>query len=228
MKTVISCSSLAVVVCFSALLAFPQFALAQKFKVKKVKGNSALIESAVPLEEGKTYELKNEEISSDVNYSDIGFKSRQNAFSLGFNTSYIKGDTQQLTSYNIQARYGWNFSHVEFGTVGQVSFIDHGAGGTTDFSAGGYFDYNLVTNRDSKSLIYGPFVLATIGSLQSTGGANANIIDVNGGGFLSWFLTNSSAALRVEAFGDYQQVSSSAAQTSLTGFGMRGLISVYF
>lgn len=209
-------------------LSVTNVAYAQKFKVKKVKGRAAVIESSVPLEEGKTYELQSDQISSDVNYSNIGFKSRQNSFTVGLNLGYVKGDTVQKTSYDLQGRYGWNFSYIEFGLVGRINFVDLGYGGTTDFAAGGYFDYNLITNRDSKNLIYGPFVLATIGTLQSTGGASSNITDLNAGGFLTWFLTESSVALRIEGYGDFQQVSSSVGQTTLTGGGGRGLLIVYF
>ncbi|MBC7465796.1 MAG: hypothetical protein H7256_07375 [Bdellovibrio sp.] len=206
----------------------PTQAQAQKFKVKKVKGRSALIETSVPLEEGKTYELQTEVISTDVNYSNTGFKSRQNSFTLGVDLSYLKGDTAQNTSYDVQARYGWNFSYIEFGVVGRLKSVDRGSGATTDFAAGGYFDYNLVTNRDSKNLIYGPFGLLTLGTLQSTGGASANLIDLNAGGFVSLFFAQSSAALRFELYADVEQVSSSVGQNTLTGAGGRGLIIVYF
>lgn len=202
-------------------------ALAQKFKVKKVKGKTALIESSIPLEEGKTYDLQTEAVSSDVNYSNAGFKSRQNSFTIGMDFSYIKGDTVQNNSYDFQARYGWNFSYLEFGVVGKLTFLDRGAGATTNLAAGGYFDYNLVTNRDSKNLIYGPFALATIGSIQFTGGSS-NVLDLNAGGFLTWFLTQSSVALRLEGFADIEQVSASTGQTTLTGGGGRGLLIVYF
>lgn len=203
-------------------------AQAQKIKIKKVKGNTALIESSLPLEEGKTYDLQGDAISADVNYSNAGFKSRQNSFTLGINFGYLKGDTVNRNSYELQGRYGWNFSYIEFGVVGDIDYVDVGAGGTTNFAVGGYFDYNLVTNRDSKNLIYGPFALVTIGSLQSSGGASSSIIDLNAGGFLSWFLTHSSVALRAEGFADIQQVSSSVGQTTLTGVGGRGLLVVYF
>lgn len=215
-----------VVVAFGLLN--PNQAQAQKFKVKKVKGRSALIETSVPLEEGKTYDLQSDVISTDVNYSNAGFKSRQNSLTLGVDFTYLKGDSVQNTSYDVQGRYGWNFSYIEFGVVVRLKSVDKGAGAATDFGAGGYFDYNLVTNRDSKNLIYGPFSLLTIGTLGSTGGASANAIDLNAGGFVSMFFAQSSAALRFELYADIQQVSSSAGQSTLTGAGGRGLIVVYF
>jgi len=207
---------------------FPNTAHAQKFKVKKVKGRSALIESSVPLEEGQTYDLQSDVVSTDVNYSNLGFKSRQNSFSVGFSLGYLKGDSVQNALYDIQGRYGWNFSYIEFGVVGSLNSIDRGAGATTTISGGGYFDYNLVTNRDSKNLIYGPFALATIGTIQYAAGGSANTIDLNAGGFITYFFAQSSAALRVEAYADLQQVSASVGQTNLTGVGSRGLITVYF
>lgn len=204
------------------------YALAQKIKIKKVKGRSALIETSIPLEEGKVYDLQSDLISTDVNYSNTGFKSRQNSFTIGGNFSYLKNSNTTLTAYSLQGRYGWNFSYVEFGLVGQVDYIDKGAGSATNLTGGGYIDYNLVTNRDSKNLIYGPFGLLLIGSAQSLSGTSSNLIDVNAGGFITWFFSQSNTALRAEAYLDNQQVSSNSNQTNSTGIGSRGLLLVYF
>ncbi len=202
-------------------------ALAQKITVKKIKGLTALIETTTPLEEGQTYDLQVSSISTDVNYSAQGFKSRQHSLTFGINFSTFSAENLQNTVFNFQARYGWNFSVLEFGLLTQVSYLDEGAGAKTDFAAGGYFDYNLITNRDSRTFIYGPFGLISIGSTQKKGGS-ANLIDVNAGGFISFFPSNGSTAFRLEAFADQQQISSATASTNLLGFGGRGLIILYF
>lgn len=201
--------------------------MAQKITVRKTKGLSAIIDSSVPLEDGQSYELQTMPLSSDVNYSTVGLKSRQNSLTLGFNLSSFSADTVQSTQFSLQARYGWNFSILEFGVVGQGNYFDDGSGAKTDFAAGGYFDYNLITNRDSRHFIYGPFALLTVGSTQKKGGS-ANIIETNLGGFLSFYPGKNSTAFRLEGYLDNQQINSSVATASLTGFGARALMLYYF
>jgi hypothetical protein len=204
---------------------------AQKIIVKKTKGLSAIIESSVPLEEGQTYELHNENVSQDVDYKSTGFKSRQNSVSFGGSLLTLRNDQYQRNYLSLQARYGWNFTSLEFGIIAAGSSDDLGAGATTEFSMGGYFDYNLVANRDPKNLIYGALSAVTFGSKQfpsASGGGSTSITDANLGGFLTWFLNNTSTALRIEAFYDYQQISTATKQTNVMGFGSRALISFYF
>ncbi len=212
---------IAVVLCFSGT------ALAQKIKIKKVKGNSALIESTIPLEEGKTYDLDSTPMAVSVDYSAQGFKSRQNSFSLGMNFSSFNSSIVQRTNFSVQGRYGWNFSFLELGLAAQVSFLDQGGGGQTDFSGGGYFDYNLITNRDSRAFIYGLFTMLMLGSTQKNGGS-ASLVDLNAGAFFSYFPNHSTTALRLESFADFQQVTASTQATSLSGFGARALMILYF
>ncbi len=205
-------------------------AFSQKIKVRKTKGLSAVIESSVPLEEGQVYELAVEPLSQNVDYKSSGFKSRQNSVSIGGNILSLKGDDYQRNYVNLQGRYGWNFSNVEFGAVVQVSSDDLGGGATTDLTGGGFFNYNLVANRDPKTLIYGLVGLITFGSKHfpaSSGGGSATTMDLNAGGFLSWFLS-SSTALRLEGFFNYQQISTTVKQTNVTGFGSRALVVFYF
>lgn len=210
-------------ICFS----FSSQSLAQKITIKKIKGLSAIIESSIPLEEGQSYDLQTSPISSDVNYSAQGFKSRKNSVTLGVNFSTFNSDSVQNTYFSFQGRYGWNFSFLEFGLVGQGNYSDDGSGAKTDFAIGGYFDYNLITNRDLKSVIYGPFTLITIGSTQKKGGA-ASIIDANVGGFISYFPNKGATAFRIEAMLDDQQIISTSSSTNIVGFGGRALILYYF
>lgn len=209
-------------------LGLSELAVAQKIKVKKTKGNTALVETSVPLEEGQTYDLQTGVISADVNYSQAGFKSRQHSLTVGMDFSMLKGDTVQENSFSFQGRYGWNFSYLEFGVVGELGYVDVGAGAVTNFSFGGYFDYNLISNRDSRSFIYGPFALISFGSRQLNGGGSTGLFTINAGGFFSYFIAQNSTALRLEGFVDYRQVNATVGQASLTGFGSRGLLVFYF
>lgn len=204
---------------------------AQKIKVKKIKGNSAIVESTVPLEEGQVYDLASEPISQSIDYKASGFRSRQNSFSLGGSFLSLKSSDYQRVYFALQARYGWNFTSLEFGGVGQLTSDDLGAGATTEFTGGGYFDYNLVPNREPKSFVYGITTLVLFGSKQfsaASGGGSATTLDLNLGGFLSWFLNSTSTALRIEAFVDSQQISTTTKQSNVLGVGSRALLLFYF
>ncbi len=204
---------------------------AQKIKIKKTKGLSAMIESSVPLEEGQVYDLQTQALSQDVDYKSTKFKSRQNSISIGGNLVSLRSDDYQKNLASLQVRYGWNLTNLEFGSVLNAESEDVGAGATTDFTAGGYFDYNLIGNRDPKYIIYGVLSLITFGTRQfpaSSGSGSATTLEMNLGGFLSWFLNSSNSALRIEAFANRQQISTTTKQSSVLGFGSRALMLFYF
>lgn len=215
-----------------ALTLFTEQSKAEKIIVKKVKGKQAIVETTnAPLEVGQTYELANDPISDDVSYKSEVLKSRKNSLTFGTRFDYLKSDTLQSNNLNLQIRYGWNFSNLEVGALLEASSSDSGAGATTTFLGGGYFDYNLVANRSPKNLIYGPFVLLAFGSTSfpsGTGGGSTSQLSSNVGGFLTYFIGDTSVAFRGELYGSYQQVNTSTAQNSLVGGGFRGLLALYF
>lgn len=219
-------------VIFLMLLAIPFESFAEKFKVTKVKGNRAIIETTVSLHEGQIYEMfTDENISQNVDYKSNILKSRNNSITLGGELNFLKTDTYQSNSYSLQFRYGWNFTNVEIGTLINISSLDVGAGATTSFLLGGYFDYNLVANRDPRRSIYGIFSLLGFGSTSypsTSSGGSSSVIQLNAGGFLTYFIGNGSTALRGEAYAMYQQVNTSTTQSSLIGAGARGLLVLYF
>lgn len=201
---------------------------AEKIKVTKVKGKQAIIETSALLEEGQTYELLTQDkISEDVDYKSNVTKSRKNSLSLGGQLSFLNSTTYQSNSYSFQGRYGWNFSNLELGGVLDFSSVDLGAGATSNVMAGGYFDYNFIPNRDPKKTIYGMFALIGFGSKSASGGSSS-LIEADFGGFISYFIANSSTALRAELYGVYQQVNTTTSQGSLAGFGGRALLQFYF
>ncbi len=210
---------------------FIEISFAQKITVKKTKGRNAIIESSIPLEEGEVYDLQTATISESPNYQSKGLKSRQNSLMLGGNFVSQRGTDYQKNAGALHARYGWNFTQLEFGAAVDMTSVDLGAGATTDFLLGGYFDYNLISNRDPRPFVYGPFAFAGFGSVQSPasrGGGSASIVSINGGGFLTWYLAGTSTALRGEAYLDIQQINTSTRQTDVTGFGSRGFLVFYF
>ena len=204
---------------------------AEKIKVKKVKGTTAVVETTSVLTEGETYELATQPISEDVDYKQSVIRSRQNSMTFGASYDYAKSDLSSNSELDFQVRYGWNFSIIEFGLIAKFSSVDVGGGATNSFLGGGYFDYNLVSNRDPKQLIYGPFVLLASGSTQypssQTGGSSTKL-ESNLGGFLTYFFSNSNAAVRGEGYYNYQQINTTNQQNTVAGFGLRGLLVLYF
>ena len=152
-------------------------AYSQKIKIKKTRGLSAVIESSVPLEEGQVYDLAVEPLSQNIDYKASGFKSRQNLVSFGGSLLSLKGDDYSRNFVSLQGRYGWNFTNLEVGGVLQLASDNLGAGATTDYVGGGFFSYNLVANRDTKSLVYG-LVALPISSRRGpcTGGKPESIV----------------------------------------------------
>lgn len=213
-------------------LLFPTHAVAEKIKVKKIKGNQAVIETSSPLEEGQTYELNTESFSQDVDYKSNVLLSRRNSLTLGAQLDFLRADTTQRNRFSLQVRYGWNFSTLEVGTFAEATSLDEGAGATTTILGGGYFDYNLIPNRDPKKMISGVFFLGGIGSTTypsgSSAGGSVSTLLTNLGGFVSYFIGSSSTALRGEGYVTFQQVNTTIQQNTLTGVGARGLLVFYY
>jgi hypothetical protein len=211
-------------------LALPANA-AEQIRVKKVKGNSAVIETDIPLEEGKTYELADEKFSANVDYKSNTLKVRSNSLSFGTDFEYVRSELSQNTAFNLNLRYGWNFSSLEVGITTSLQSRDQGAGNTSSVLVGGYFDYNMVANRDPRDFIYGGFILLATGSTQypsSTAGGSTTKIESNAGGFMTYFLGDSNTAIRGELFYNYQQINTTVQQNSIAGAGFRGLLVLYF
>lgn len=215
---------------FFTLLSSQVFA--EKIKVSKVKGKHAIIETNMPLEEGQTYEIQPDAISQNVDYKSSAFKLRKNSLTFGTQFDILRSETFQSNSYSLQSRYGWNFSFFEIGAFLNASSTDLGAGATTTVLVGGYYDYNLVANRDPVKTVYGVFTLLGSGSTSypsaSTSGGSSTTLMLNAGGFITYFLENTSAALRGELYGIYQRINTTTQQNSITGAGARGLLLFYF
>ncbi len=209
---------------FIFVLGSPMFAT--QITVKKVKGRQAIVESNIPLDEGQTYELQKDQIAVDVNFSPT--QQRKNSFQFGAELQSVNGSSVQDNRISIAARYGWNFEIFEFGPMITYQSVDLGAGTDSDFSGGGYFDYNLQKNRAPQMFLWGPTVSTEFGAKQFKSGASANLMTVDPGVFVSWFFANSSAALRAEAVYHYQKITTTTTDTMLSGFKSKAYLVFYF
>lgn len=206
-------------------------ATAATFKVKKTKGNSAVIESSTPLIEGETYTIQTSKqsglISEDVSYPRSN-RSRENSFSAGIDSSFFKSDNLQEHQIDIEARYGWNYGDYEVGPLLHINLLDEGAGFNTDFYVGGYFDYNITANVASEDTVYGLTAQTFGGNREFTNGSSSQIFAFGAGGFLSWYLMNSSTALRFEGLVEQKKIATSATSSNVLGFAGKMLLAFYF
>lgn len=131
--------------------------------------------------------------------------ARDNAIGFGVNAELISAPDVQENSLNVFFKYGMNFTHFEIGPTLKLSFYDYGFGANTDYLGGLYFDYNLVENTSSKDFIYGPTVEIGMGNKNYGSDGRAQITQMKTGGFLTWFLSRSSLAVKAE-FGYAQRI----------------------
>lgn len=212
---------------FLAFFTLSLHAQATTITVKKVKGNSAVIEMSSPLEAGKTYSLESDAMTLQTDYSNQ-FKSRFNSISLGLDVSMISGNKVVDNVAAFKMRYGWNHRSFEFGPIVNIEVYDKGFGTNTDYLLGGYFDYNYTDNKAPRDLIYGPTMQLLLGNRTFDTGGSAQITQAQLGGFITWFINESPIALRSEATYLYRRVNSSANETNLSGFTAQFYLMYYF
>ena len=195
--------------------------------IKKVKGNSAVIEMSSSLEVGKTYNLESDALTLQTDYSNQ-FKSRLNSISLGLDVNMMSGNKVTDNKAAFKGRYGWNHRNFEFGPIISVEVYDKGFGTNTDYLIGGYYDYNYIENKAPRDLIYGPTVQLLLGNRTFDSGGSAQITHGNLGGFMTWFINGSPVALRTEATYLYRRVNSSASETTLSGASAQMYLMYYY
>lgn len=200
---------------------------ATSITVKKVKGNQAVIEMSSPLEAGQTYNLENEAVTLHTDYS-AEFKSRYNSITLGASVALISGNKTLENDVRFIGRYGWNHSRFEFGPTLDFEVYDNGFGTGTNYLIGGYYDYNYVENRSPREMVYGPTVQFALGNRNYASGGSSQITQLQVGGFFTWFINGSPVALKTELGYLYRKVTSSAAESALTGFNSQIYLIYYY
>jgi hypothetical protein len=210
-----------------AFMILPLSSQATTITIKKVKGNSAVIEMSSPLEAGKTYNLEADALTLQTDYSSQ-FKSRSNSVSLGLDVNLVSGNKVVDNTAAFKMRYGWNHRSFEFGPIVNIEIYDKGFGTNTDYLFGGYYDYNYNDNKAPRDLVYGPTLQLLLGNRSFDIGGSAQISQAQLGGFLTWFINGSPVALRTEATYLYRRVNASAAETTLSGFTTQMYLMYYF
>ncbi|MNJ94660.1 hypothetical protein D3C87_123620 [compost metagenome] len=207
-------------------------AFAQKIKVRKVKGNQAVIEfSGAPLRLGNVYEISSEDAFGDMSTSSNG-GSRAHLLGLSFSLQNGKSDfsgAKNTTNIDLSARYGWNMGSYEFGPILSYTSSNAVTGNTASLIKGGAFaDYNLIPNAAGEVFLYGLGGFAEFGSNDSGGGSTTSVMNLAVGPFVKWFAVSSSFALRFDGLFEYAKYSGNAGDTTYSGILLRAGIANYF
>lgn len=202
-------------------------AFAQKIKVKKVRGNQAVVEfSGEPLVTGEVYEL-----NSDSFAETSGSDTRDHLLGLQFSMQTGKSDVpgaKSSTVIDLSARYGWNHGTFEFGPI--FSYVsDNSSGNTASILTGGAFgDFNLIPNSSGEVFIYGVGGTVRFGTNDSGSGTSTTLMSVAAGPVVKWFMYSGAFALRLDGLYEYNKYSSNAGDTTYSGFKLLAGIATYF
>jgi hypothetical protein len=218
---------LAFIVAFSTVSA-----QGQTFKVKKVKGNQAVIvlPRGITLNKGARYNIENSD--DELSVPTVGSGGRERT--IGFTTSYFTGSTSasagtsvSQTSFEIDGRYGWNAGVMEYGPLAGLDYDSSGSISSRTLTFGAFFDYNLVPNDPGAKMVYGVGAVAGLAltSVDTGGGSDSgSAFDLRGGGQVKWFPFGHSTCVR----GDAQLRFVKASETTTTGLYFAAGLQTYF
>jgi hypothetical protein len=214
---------------------------AQTFRVKKVKGNRAVIElpKGVTLDEGSKYSIDASGVKEEMS---LGDGSGTCAHTLGlefvFSSTSVETKTAIATSktntsdFNVLGMYGWNTGQMEYGPILGLDWDKTGSTSTRTFSLGGFFDYNLIPNKVGTDLVYGVGGVLSLefGSSDNSIGSSSstNGYEFRAGPFLKWFGLGSSTCVRGDAVLDYDHTKTSTRETTETGIKLLAGLQTYF
>lgn len=211
---------------------------AQKLRIDKVKGNKAMVTFNGNLEQGKVYDLG---VESRAPAAYGGSRDKVIGFGLMSTTSsgaIVGGDLASIsvlstsggsssnnTTIGVSGKYGMNVGQYEYGGVGGLVSVS-GSSSYSIFSIGGFFDYNLVTNRPGTEKVYGFGGEAALGSI-AIGGSSYSSYAMYPNAFYKWFFLGPNTAIRADAGLYYRNISTPTAQT-ISGLVARLSFAHYF
>lgn len=213
---------------FITLISVSGPALAQKIRVKKVKGQQAIIEfSGGSLRPGQAYELAQD----DFGDSGAEFSSRQYVINVGMSLLNTKSDAANSTndtSFTVVGKFGWNFSDFELGPM--LSYNSESSGNATvnTIKFGGFGDYNMIPNIAGESFIYGLGAQGSLGQRDAGNNAKVDLMTMSLGPFAKWFPNGGNYGFRVDMLYLYQNRSGAGADVTISGFGAEVGYIAYF
>jgi hypothetical protein len=211
------------------LLTFSSSAFAQKIKVRRVKGNQAVVEfGGAPLQTGQVYELMAQDDFGDAS---TGSHGRDYVLGLSFSFSSSKSDatgSANVTDISLSTRFGWNLGTFELGPLFSYRANDESSLNTTSLKAGVFGDFNIIPNIPGEIFIYGLGGYLVLGSRDNGAGTKSNITEVFAGPFVKWFFGGSAYAIRFDGGYQMQKLSAESGDTTISGIGMTAGIQAYF
>jgi hypothetical protein len=169
--------------------------------VQQMKGRRAIIqfEKDIPFSVGQAVYINSETgVELGVRNDARNFLQRQNVVELsgGFSTTDTDPET---TIFTVSGRYGFNYGNYEFGGRASFKSTEAGSSERSEYTLGGFFDYNLVPNKPGEDFVYGAYAELGIGN-QKVGSQNFSYTEIIGGGFLKWFVFSPVLAVRLNLF----------------------------
>lgn len=198
-------------------LLLPQTSEAQKIRVKRVKGNSAVVEFTGNLQPGKTYGV----FADETNTGSSSFSNKQYLIAGSAEISARRdGSGVSDNRIAIDVRAGWNKLDYEFGPLFSFSSVSYISNSQT-FSAGGWYDYNMIANTPGEIFIYGVSGLAAFGMTENDANVKQDLIRANVGLFMKWFPQGTNVGFRFDGGYDYEQTSGSNSGTDYSQSGLK-------
>ena len=202
-------------------------AFAQKIKVRKVKGNTAIVESTSPLVPGTSYDL----ISQDQFGDDSEPATRTYLVGVNMVFSNMKSDAANSTnetSMDLMGRFGWNLATFEVGPLLQITMAHANDVTATTWRVGGFVDYNFTPNISGEAFIFGLTGWGGFGNEDKGNGTKMDLVDGFGGAFVKWFPTSSSACLRIDFGYLYERQTVTGGYQTNSGLSSSAGIYAYF
>jgi hypothetical protein len=202
-------------------------AFAQKIKIRKVKGNTAIVESTAPLQPGAVYDL----MSADDFGEDIGSTPRKYLVGLNFVFTNTKSDAANSTTetyVNLIAKFGWNLGTFELGPLVDYRMTHVNDITQTTWKAGGWADYNFTPNMAGETFLLGLGGSAAFGNEDRGNGTKVDLFNVFAGPFVKWFPTSSSVGFRMDLGYVYERQSVTGGNTASSGLASTAGIFAYF
>ncbi|WP_253715977.1 hypothetical protein [Bdellovibrio bacteriovorus] len=213
------------------LTVFSSEAFAQKIKVRRVKGNQAVVEfSGGALQQGQAYELVQDEFS-EAGASSSGSSRRRYLVNVNFSMSAMKSDaagTESETDMSLGARFGWNFGQFEMGPLFSYSSDSTGKVTVNVLKAGGWADFNLIPNIPGEIFVFGVGGFGAFGQSEG-GGSSLTIMEFGGGPFIKWFPLATDVGFRADVgYGYQKQSGGTSGDVTITGLTSNAGLIAYF
>ncbi len=204
-------------------------AVSTRIKVKKVKGQTALIQFQGSINPGENYTL----VSGDISEADLNTGPRTHRLGVSLQFSSLKTKTSSVeynpSEFTINTDFGWNYEKYEIGPTLGYSSISTGFGGSTSYlTIGGFYDYNFSENKEPINSFFGVGLKLTytniIPSSSATGLFNTVIYPNL---FWKWWPFGRSTAFKLD-IGYSIENGKDSASSSVTTTGVKSTAALLF